>query len=63
MELIPYLATIILTATIATILLALVSYWAFKWRERRRPIQDEPEDEFFSRYYLPPDSARRFEDE
>lgn len=63
MDLIPYLATVILVATVATILLALFSYWAFKWREPRQPVLEESVDEFFTRYYLPPPSARQYLDE
>ena len=37
MDIVPYLSTVILVATIATILLAVLSYASFKLRDRRRP--------------------------
>lgn len=50
MELVPYLSAVILVATIATILLAVVSYAAFKLRDKRRPRSSGDEPAFFHRY-------------
>ncbi len=52
MDLIPYLSTIILIATIATILLAFVSYGALKLRDRRRPRASDTTPVFFRQYRL-----------
>lgn len=51
MDLIPYLSAVILISTVATILLAVISYAAFKLRDKRRPRTD-PDDvpQFFHRY-------------
>jgi len=54
MDLIPYLSTVILIATIATILLAVVSYAVFKLRDRRRRSASSDQPIFFHRY-SPPD--------
>ena len=50
MDIVPYLSAVILVATIATILLAVISYAAFKLRDKRRPrgVQETPV--FFHRY-------------
>jgi hypothetical protein len=37
-ELVPLLATVVLVATMATLVLGVVSYVAFRARERRRPV-------------------------
>jgi hypothetical protein len=37
MDVVPYLSAVILISTIATIFLAVLSYAAFKMRDRRRP--------------------------
>ncbi len=51
MDLIPYLSAVILIATIATILLAVLSYAAFKLRDKRKPKRkDEDAPVFFHRY-------------
>lgn len=55
MELIPFFSTAILVATIASIILAITSYAAYKARDRRRPNRDYPRKEveeidFFHRY-------------
>lgn len=51
MDLIPYLSAVILVATVATILLAVLSYTAFKLRDKRRPKTAEVEAPvFFHRY-------------
>jgi hypothetical protein len=51
MDLIPYLSAVILISTVATVLLAVISYAAFKLRDKRRPKSD-PNDvpKFFHRY-------------
>lgn len=51
MDLIPYLSAVILISTVATVLLAVISYAAFKLRDKRRPKAD-PDDvpKFFHRY-------------
>jgi hypothetical protein len=49
-ELVPYLSAVILIATIATILLAVVSYAAFKMRDKRRPKGKSAPPVFFRRY-------------
>jgi hypothetical protein len=50
MELVPYLSAVILIATIATILLAVISYAAFKMRDKRRPKKNAAPPVFFRRY-------------
>ena len=51
MDLVPYLSAVILVATIATILLAIGSYAAFKLRDKRKPrAQQGPPPIFFHRY-------------
>lgn len=51
MDLIPYLSAVILISTVATVLLAVISYAAFKLRDKRRPKAD-PDNlpRFFTRY-------------
>jgi hypothetical protein len=49
-ELVPYLSAVILIATIATILLAVISYAAFKLRDKRRPKTRSAPPVFFHRY-------------
>ncbi len=55
MELIPILATIIVVTTIVTLIFALLSYVAYRARERRAPHQqrDLNVPEFFRRYQPP----------
>jgi hypothetical protein len=57
MQIIPILSTVLLGATIVTILFALFSYLAYRVRERKRPkaaSQPQPaEPRFFRRYQLP----------
>ncbi len=48
MDLVPYLSAVILIATIATILLAVLSYAAFKLRDRRKPRRDAAAPVFFT---------------
>ena len=50
MDLVPYLSAVILIATIATILLAVVSYAAFKLRDKRKPRGPQKPPVFFQRY-------------
>ena len=50
MDLIPYLSAVILISTLATILLAVLSYGAFKLRDKRKPKGGGPELVFFRRY-------------
>jgi hypothetical protein len=50
MDLVPYLSAVILVATIATILLAVISYAAFKMRNKRRPKGQAAAPVFFHRY-------------
>jgi hypothetical protein len=50
-DLIPYLSAVILISTVATILLAVISYAAFKLRDKRRPKAKTAEaPRFFHRY-------------
>lgn len=55
MDLVPYLSAVILIATIATLLLAVFSYAAFKLRNGRRPKADPRAPVYFRRYR--PDDA------
>ncbi len=50
MDLVPYLSAVILISTIATILLAVVSYAAFKLRDKRRPKAQSEAPVFFHRF-------------
>ncbi len=51
MDLIPYLSAVILISTVATVLLAVISYAAFKLRDKRRPKADPNNlPRFFNRY-------------
>jgi hypothetical protein len=59
MELVPYLSAVILIATIATILLAVMSYAAFKLRDKRRPKGKAAPPVFFHRYRPEADPAPR----
>ena len=53
MDLVPYLSAVILVATIATILLAVGSYAAFKLRDKRKPkARTGPAPVFFRRYRI-----------
>ena len=56
MDLVPYLSAVILVATIATILLAVLSYAAFKLRDKRKPKSSGEAPVFFHRYE--PEAAR-----
>lgn len=57
MDLVPYLSAVILVATIATILLAIGSYAAFKLRDKRRPKAHGSAPVFFHRYRIEDDEA------
>jgi hypothetical protein len=50
MDLVPYLSAVILVATIATILLSVISYAAFKLRDKRQPKGQSEKPVFFHRY-------------
>ena len=50
MDVVPYLSAVILVSTIATILLAVLSYAAFKLRDKRRPKKDASTPVFFRTY-------------
>ena len=53
MDLVPYLSAVILVATIATILLAVGSYAAFKVRDKRKPkARPGPAPVFFHRHRI-----------
>ena len=56
MDIVPYLSAVILIATIATILLAILSYAAFKLRDKRKPKGSGEKPHFFNRFT--PDAAR-----
>jgi hypothetical protein len=55
MDLVPILATVVLIATLSTLVLGVLSYLAFRAREKRQPHQTaEPQDKvFFVRLELP----------
>ncbi len=60
MDLVPYLSTVIVVATLATVILAVFSYAAFKVRDRRKPREENSAPVFFRRYgpaLSPPDAA------
>lgn len=52
MDVVPYLSAVILISTIATIFLAVLSYAAFKLRDRRRPKAKKGSSDpvYFHRY-------------
>jgi heme/copper-type cytochrome/quinol oxidase subunit 2 len=52
MDLVPYLSTVILIATIATIVFAVLSYAVFKLRDRRRPTDAADGPVFFREFLL-----------
>ena len=62
MDAVPILSTIIVVATMATLLLGVGSYLAFKVRERRKPVpragDAAAEKTFFVRYQPPPGPPR-----
>jgi hypothetical protein len=51
-DLVPYLSAVILVSTIATILLAVLSYAAFKLRDKRRPKGNTEAPVFFHRFRI-----------
>ncbi len=57
MDLIPYLSAIILVSTLATVLLAVLSYAAFKLRDKRKPKQNSGDQPVFFHRYYPPDRS------
>ncbi len=57
MDLIPYLSAVILVSTLATVLLAVLSYAAFKLRDKRKPKQNAGEQPVFFHRYYPPDQS------
>lgn len=52
MDVLPYLSAVILISTIATLLLAVLSYGAFKLRDRRRGGGGAQAPVFFKRYRI-----------
>jgi hypothetical protein len=52
MDLVPYLSAVILASTIATMVLAVLSYAAFKLRNRRRPRAETSRPSYFRRIRL-----------
>jgi hypothetical protein len=56
MDIVPYLSAVVLIATIATILLSVISYAAFKLRDKRKPRSSGEAPVFFHRYE--PEAAR-----
>lgn len=42
MDLVSILATVILLATLGTLVAAVAAYVAYKLRERRKPVKDDP---------------------
>ena len=62
MDIVPYLSAVILVTTIATILLAVLSYAAFKLRDKRKPKANLEKPVFFHRYTLEDDEDPSFEE-
>jgi hypothetical protein len=57
MDVVPYLSAVILISTIATIALAVLSYAAFKLRDKRRPKSKNSGAPVFFHRYRPADEA------
>jgi hypothetical protein len=59
MDLVPILATVVLIATLSTLVLGVLSYMAFRAREQRRPspAAAQPQKVFFVRLGLPEAAA------
>ena len=60
MDIVPLLATAVLTATLVTLILGVLSYLAFRARERRKPAPAAAAaagKRFFVRYVLSDDDA------
>jgi hypothetical protein len=55
-DLVPYLSAVILVSTIATLVLAIVSYAAFKLRNKRKPRGPAEKPVYFRRIRLEPDA-------
>jgi hypothetical protein len=55
MDVVPYLSAVILISTIATIALAVLSYAAFKLRDKRRPKAKKSDAPVFFHRYRPPE--------
>jgi hypothetical protein len=53
-DVVPYLSAVILISTIATIALAVLSYAAFKMRDKRRPKAKGNDAPVFFHRYRPP---------
>ena len=62
MNLIPYLSAVILVTTLATILLAVLSYAAFKLRDKRRPKSEEDAAPVYFHRYRPEPTQTSDED-
>ena len=58
MELIPYLSAVIFIATIATVVLATLSYAAFKLRNRRKPKSNAARPVYFRRFEPPQEAGK-----
>ena len=63
MDIVPYLSAVILISTIATILLAVLSYAAFKLRNRRKPRAETTRPVYFRRIRLEDGSGSEEEPE
>ena len=57
MDIVPYLSAVILISTIATIALAVLSYAAFKLRDKRRPKSKSGDAPVFFHRFRPSDAA------
>ncbi|MEO6026660.1 MAG: hypothetical protein ABIR79_07340 [Candidatus Binatia bacterium] len=59
MDFVPILATVVLIATLSTLVLGVLSYLAFRARERRQPraTAEPPRKVFFVRLGLPEATA------
>jgi len=55
-DVVPYLSAVILISTIATIALAVLSYAAFKLRDKRKPRAKAGEEPVFFHRYRPPEA-------
>jgi hypothetical protein len=53
-DVVPYLSAVILISTIATIALAVLSYAAFKLRDKRKPRAKGGDEPVFFHRYRPP---------
>jgi len=57
MDVVPYLSAVILVSTIATIFLAVLSYAAFKMRDKRKPKAKAGGAPVYFHRYKPPGDA------